>query len=58
MQQNNTRRTQEIIYFNSMFSLNVKINVLKNFMQSIDMAFPPANKLYKMAVSNTVKRTQ
>ena len=48
LQQNNTRRrTRKIIWFNPPFSLNVKTNVTKMFLQLIDTHFPPADKLHK-----------
>ena len=56
LQHNNTRRrTQKIIWFNPPFSLNVKTNVAKMFLQLIDTHFPPANKLHKIFNRNTVK---
>ena len=56
LQQNNTRRrTQKIIWFNPPFSVKVKTNVAKIFLQLIDTHFPPANKLHKIFNRNTVK---
>ena len=56
LQQNNTRRrTRKIIWFNPPFSLNVKTNVAKMFLQLIDTHFPPANKLHKIFNHNTIK---
>ena len=56
LQQNNTRRrTRKIIWFNPSFSLNVKTNVAKMFLQLIDTHFPPANKLHKIFNRNIVK---
>ena len=50
-----TRRTRKIIWFNPPFSLNVKTNVAKKFLQLIDTHFPTANKLHKTFNRNTVK---
>ena len=56
LQQNNTRRrTWKIIWFKPPFSLNVKTNVAKIFLQLIDTHFPPANKLHKIFNHNTIK---
>ena len=56
LQQNNTRRrTRKIIWFNPPFSLNIKTNVAKMFLQLIDTYFPPANKLHKIFNHNTIK---
>ena len=56
MQQNNTRRrTQKIIWFNPPFSLNVKTNVAKIFLELTETQFPPENKLHKIFNRNTVK---
>ena len=52
---NTRRKTQKIIWFNPPFSLNVKTNVAKMFLQLIDTHFPPANKLHKIFNRNTVK---
>ena len=48
-------RTQKIIWFNPSFSLNVKTNVAKMFLQVIDTRFPSVNKLHKTFNRNTVK---
>ena len=54
--QNNTRkRTREIIWFNTPFSLNVKTNVAKMFLQLIDTHFPPTNKFHQIFNRSTVK---
>ena len=56
LQQNNTRkRTQKIICFNPPFSLNVKTNVAKMFLQLIDTHLSPTKKLHKIFNCNTVK---
>ena len=56
MQQNNTRkRARKIIWFNPTFSLNLKINMAKTFLQLVDTHFPPTNKLHKIFNRNTVK---
>ena len=56
LQQHSTRRgTQKIIWFNPPFSLNVKTNVAKIFLQLIDTHFPPTHKLCKIFNCNTVK---
>ena len=56
LQQNNTRRTtQEIIWFNPPFSLNVKTSVTKMFLQLIGTHLPPSNKLHKIFNRNTVE---
>ena len=56
MQQNSARRrTRKIVWFNPLFSLNVKSNVAKMFFQLIDTRFPRAIKLHKIFNCNTVK---
>ena len=56
LQQNNCRRrTRTIIWFNPLFSLNEKTNVLSMFLQLIDTHLPEANKLHKIFNRNTVK---
>ena len=58
LEQNNARRTRKSIWFNLSFSLNVKTNVAKIFVELIDTYFPPANKLlkaHKIFNCNTVK---
>ena len=50
-QKNNTENDS----FNPPFSLNVKLNVAKMFLQLVDTHFPPANKLYKIFNRNSVK---
>ena len=58
-QQNNTRkRTRKIIWFNTPFSLKVKTNVAKMFLQLIDTHFPPANKFHQIFNRSTVKINQ
>ena len=54
-QNNIRRRTRKFIWFNLPFSLNVKANVAKMFLQLIDTRFSPANKLHKIFNHNTVK---
>ena len=39
------KRKRKIIWFNPPFSMNVKTNVAKNFLQLIDKHFPPEHKL-------------
>ena len=46
-QKNTRRKTRKIIWFNSPFSLNVKTNMAKTFLQLIDKQFLQANKLHK-----------
>ena len=54
LKQNNTRKT---IWFNPPFSLNIKTNAEKMFLQLIDTHFRPTNKLHKIFNRNTVKVT-
>ena len=56
LQQYNTRsRALKIIWLNPPFSLIVKTNMAKIFLQLIDTHFPQANKLHKIFNRNTVK---
>ena len=53
--QNKKNRQRGIIWFNPPFSLNVKTNVGKMFLQIIKECFPPTHKLYKICNRNTLK---
>ena len=51
----NKNRKRNIIWFNPPFSMNVKSNIKKNFLQLIDKHFPRSSKLHKIFNRNTVK---
>ena len=51
----NAKRKRKIIWFNPPFSMNVKTNIAKNFLQLIDKHFPPEHKLHKIFNRNSVK---
>ena len=56
LQQNNTRkRTQKIICFNPPFSLNVKTNVAKMFLQLIDTHLSPTKSYIKSLTVTPLK---
>ena len=50
----NKNRKCNIIWFNPPFSMNVKNNIGKNFIQLIDKHFPCSSKLHKIFKRNTV----
>ena len=49
------KRKRKIIWFNPPFSMNIKTNIAKNFLQLIDKHFPPEHKLHKIFNRNSVK---
>ena len=49
------KRKRKLIWFNPPFSMNVKTNIAKNFLQLIDKHFPPEHKLHKIFNRNSVK---
>ena len=48
-------RSQSIIWFNPPFSRNVITNVVKRFLNLLDIRVPKSNKVYKIFNRNTVK---
>ena len=48
-------RQRNIIWFNPLFSKNVKTNIARNFLCLIDKHFPPNHRLHKIFNRNTVK---
>ena len=51
------KRTRKSIYFHPPFSISVKTNVIKMFLNPIAKHFPKNHKLYKCFNRNTVKAT-
>ena len=49
------KRTRNITWFNPPYSINVKTNVGKRFLQLIDKCFPATHKLHKLLNRNTIK---
>ena len=54
-QQRKKNRQRRITWFNPPYSLNVKTNVGKMFLQIVKDCFPPTHKLYKICNRNTIK---
>ena len=53
--QTKRKRTRNITWFNPPYSVNVKTNIGKKFLQLIDKCFPPGHKLNKILNRNTIK---
>ena len=55
--QNNSKnsRSRKIIWFNPPFSINVKTNVAKRFLQIVTKNFPKTHKFHKILNRNTLK---
>ena len=48
-------RKQKILWFNPPYSMNVKTNIARNFLQLLDKHFPPGHKLHTIFNRNNVK---
>ena len=48
-------RKRKILWFNPPYSMNVKTNIARNFLQLLDKHFPPGHKLHKIFNRNNVK---
>ena len=55
IQEKQKKRKRKIIWFNSPFLSNVKINIGKIFFKLLGKHFPKTNKLYKIFKKNAVK---
>ena len=53
--QNQRKRSRNIIWFNPPFSQNVQTNVVKSFLHLIDKHFPKSSKLHKIFNRNNLK---
>ena len=52
---NNRNRARNIIWFNPLYSQNVKTNIGKTFLNLVKKHFPRDHKLYKIFNRNTLK---
>ena len=48
-------RKRKILWVNPPYSMNVKTNIVRNFLQLLDKHFPPGHKLHKIFNRNNVK---
>ena len=53
--QSKTTRKRNIIWFNPLYSKNVKTNVAQKFLRLIDKHFPKSSKLHKILNRNSIK---